>query len=108
VDLSAPPDPTDAPGWSTDTDDDLIARVRAYLEPPPWHADAACRGESIDVFFPPLGAQAKAARAICGRCPVIDDCRTAAYENDEQAGVWAGETPRERRAGVAAARRMVA
>ena len=71
-----------------------------------WWAQAACRDTDADLFFPereerpgrPSGPRhdvyAKA-RAICGRCPVIDGCRRDHWR--EQHGMWFGTTPDERK-----------
>ena len=67
-------------------------------------SEAACRGVDPKVFF---GVNARAAKVICARCPVLGDCRAW---NDEietlgigarggvsaLAGVYAAETPKER------------
>ncbi|MDZ7677047.1 MAG: WhiB family transcriptional regulator [Acidimicrobiales bacterium] len=62
---------------------------------PRWHADAACRGEGPSRWFPELGQQGTDAKAVCARCPVRSECRQAGQ--DEPHGIWAGESPRERR-----------
>ncbi len=60
-----------------------------------WQQDAACKGEDPRIFWRPHEAHAK---AICARCPVIEDCLRHALEADESGGVWGGMTDRERRA----------
>lgn len=79
-------------------------------DPAPWTADAACKGEPTDLFFPPRGrgsaydvAQAK---AICAACPVSAECLAYAYRNGERAGIWGGLTPNERRADLRDRRRQ--
>lgn len=40
----------------------------------------------------------RAARALCGRCPIRQACRDQARANREPRGIWGGETPEKRRA----------
>jgi WhiB family redox-sensing transcriptional regulator len=84
----------------------VIAHLIAGLTPR-WHKDAACRGEPSSTFFPPPGGKNKRAFEICGRCPVRENCLTAALD-DEQGdfGIRAGMSAnarkvarRERKAG---------
>jgi len=64
-----------------------------------WQRDAACRGlgveESRAIFFPPPGRSIDDARAICGPCPVREQCLEFALTNG-CIGVWAGTTERQR------------
>lgn len=62
-------------------------------ERPAWHAMAACRGVGATLFFE--ASNYSAARELCKRCPVARDCQTAA--RSEIFGVWAAESPRQRR-----------
>ena len=69
-----------------------------------WVDDAACREPGIDpeLFFPvnesaPPAAQLAAARAICARCPVTEQCLGWALRAGEPVGIWGGTTPEERR-----------
>lgn len=63
-----------------------------------WVQDAACRDADPDVFMPSKGAhtEATAAKAICGRCPVIEECATWALDNGERFGIWGGLSERDR------------
>lgn len=70
-----------------------------------WRADAACLGTDPALWFPKHAAgppaQARAlriTRAICGRCPVREECLAEALnrEREADAGIWAGTTPMER------------
>ena len=68
-----------------------------------WRDRAACRDEDPELFFPvgttgPALAQAERARAVCRRCPVIEECRHWALSTGQDAGVWGGLTSEERRA----------
>jgi WhiB family redox-sensing transcriptional regulator len=74
----------------------------AYVNPvqaAEWEEQALCRTvEDQTVFFPEHGNRSPAkAKAICRRCPVRDECLSAAFENDERFGIWGGLTEKERR-----------
>lgn len=98
-----PPDPSDLALAA------VIAQVHATLaEQQPWRSQAACRGMT-DRFFAnrhdqhssPGRAMRKteAARTVCARCPVIDQCRAylATIQTQALHGVWAGTSWRDRR-----------
>lgn len=60
-----------------------------------WRARAECRHEDPDLFFPigtsgPAVLQAQQAKAVCHRCPVLNECRTWAVEHAQDGGVWGG------------------
>jgi WhiB family redox-sensing transcriptional regulator len=68
-----------------------------------WTERSACTGQT-SLFFAPPGERPEAravreakARAICGMCPVLVECRTWARENREY-GFWGGESEEERAA----------
>ncbi|MFB8028316.1 WhiB family transcriptional regulator [Streptomyces sp. NPDC056465] len=68
-----------------------------------WRTQAACREEDPDLFFPigstgPALVQAEEAKAVCGTCPVREQCLEWAMENGQDAGVWGGMDENERRA----------
>lgn len=68
-----------------------------------WRNGAACAEESPELFFPIENAdhtnlQADKARAICGRCEVVDSCLRWAIESGQEAGVWGGLSEDERHA----------
>lgn len=79
----------------------------AWLDPPEWMDDAACRADDIppDLFFPDPGQYrvASAAKQVCAVCPVRTACLdyALAAERDRgdwsPAGVWGGTTPSERK-----------
>jgi len=91
-------------------------RPRDPIPPPAWAAErlwlaqAACAGQ-LEVFYPPDYLESRGervarelrARAICAACPVIEACRALVdrietsrpYEHHH--GIWAGETPVERK-----------
>lgn len=68
-----------------------------------WRGHAACRDSDPDLFFPvgTTGAaleQIEAARAVCSRCPVREECLEFALATNQEAGVWGGTSEEERRA----------
>ena len=70
-----------------------------------WQDKAACRGPQADVFYPPPRTEPRAeraerearAKAICGRCSVIDECLEHALAVGEMYGIWGGHNEIERR-----------
>jgi WhiB family redox-sensing transcriptional regulator len=70
-----------------------------------WRDLAICRGADPDLFFPignassgPTLMQTDAAKAVCHRCPALDQCLDWALDADPVEGVWGGTTGAERRA----------
>lgn len=65
-------------------------------EAPSWFAEAACYGSDID-FVEPGGKRAvQAALALCGRCPVRDECYRLAIDEGHVHGIFGGTTERQR------------
>lgn len=64
---------------------------------PDWQAAAACRGTDPDLFFTERGEKTSDAKAVCGGCPVREECLDYALDNVEKFGVWGGLSERERR-----------
>lgn len=68
-----------------------------------WRGRAACRGEDPELFFP-VGRDDRdrpgidAAKSVCARCPVCDDCLVYALRTRQPEGIWGGRTTTERRA----------
>lgn len=73
--------------------------VLDLLDTPEWHARAACRGADPRLFFLDQGhlTDARLAKRICQRCPVVDECLEWALVNNERHGIWGNPGPRERR-----------
>ena len=72
-------------------------------QPPSWMRQAACAADGVDTSWWFDRGHAAAARRICRGCPVLNECRHYCDELESTqpfahwAGVWAGETPKERR-----------
>jgi WhiB family transcriptional regulator, redox-sensing transcriptional regulator len=84
--LAPRPDSKDGPGWDEDG----------------WRAEAACRGEDPELFFPagstgPALLQIAEAKEVCARCPVRDACLDFALGSGQRFGIWGGLTEDERR-----------
>lgn len=67
-----------------------------------WQQQGLCRGVDSSAFFHPEGERGLArgrrtsrAKAICGRCPVIRQCREHALAVAERYGIWGGMSERE-------------
>ncbi|WP_280891409.1 WhiB family transcriptional regulator [Streptomyces sp. LBL] len=69
-----------------------------------WCERAACLYvEDPDLFFPighsgPNLEQIEEAKAICRRCPVMEQCLNWAVRVEQMEGIWGGTTESERRA----------
>ena len=68
-----------------------------------WQLRGACRGEDPNLFFHPEGERGPsrrnrdtAAKAICERCPVLQECADHALRVREPYGVWGGLTEDDR------------
>ncbi|MCG5217267.1 WhiB family transcriptional regulator [Streptosporangium sp. KLBMP 9127] len=64
-----------------------------------WASRGACRTSDPELFFPLASSaeQVRRAKAICGACQVISECRAYALRAGEREGIWGGLTPEERR-----------
>lgn len=67
-----------------------------------WQKDGLCRGLQSSVFFHPDGERGRArgrrvakAKAVCRRCPVIQQCREHALTVGEPYGIWGGMSEQE-------------
>jgi WhiB family redox-sensing transcriptional regulator len=62
---------------------------------PQWMIQAKCKGQT-DLFFNEGNSiYVRAAKVICGTCPVRRECLAFAMKNDDQ-GIWAGTSTNER------------
>lgn len=82
-----------------------FAELLRTQAPGDWVTQANCRDRSDDLMFPTgdegselYRRQVEEARAVCAWCPVRTACLEHALSAGEDAGVWAGTTPDERRA----------
>lgn len=69
-----------------------------------WRHDAECRRPEYDPeLWHPIGntgpalQQTDEAKAVCHRCPVMQDCLAWALETRQEHGVWGGLSEGERR-----------
>lgn len=64
-----------------------------------WRTYAACRGMPSEMFVAPdrnmSSPEEEAAKEVCGRCMVVDDCLTFAITNSVTVGVWGGISAEE-------------
>lgn len=76
----------------------IFAALDELLERPPWQLDALCAEPAYrDVnFFPERGEDSNAAKTVCARCLVADECARFAIEHGE-AGIWGGTSRRQRK-----------
>ncbi|MCX4513865.1 WhiB family transcriptional regulator [Streptomyces sp. NBC_01619] len=70
-----------------------------------WREMATCRGADPELFFPighsnssAILMQVDEAKAVCRRCPVMEQCLDWAVKAGPVEGVWGGTTEKERRA----------
>ncbi|MEU1593600.1 WhiB family transcriptional regulator [Streptomyces sp. NPDC005708] len=68
-----------------------------------WRERAACLRMDPDLFFPVGNSglmlqQIEEAKAVCGRCAVVEQCLACAMELRQVDGIWGGTTASERRA----------
>lgn len=62
-----------------------------------WEESARCRQHDPEIFFAPGVRSERKAKAICGRCPVSNDCLLFALESQTDFGIWGGMNGKERR-----------
>lgn len=80
-----------------------------------WQLHAACRGMDTETFFHPDNERGPrranreaAAKAVCARCPVINQCGEHALRVREPYGIWGGMSESERDDVLAGRRRAAA
>lgn len=64
---------------------------------PAWMRRAACAGMDVKLFFPEKRGEGDAARQVCSRCPVQEECLAFALADRATLGVWGGTDETERR-----------
>ena len=74
-----------------------------WLTTQDWELAVACAGLDPDIFYRfetergvTRRAHERAAKQVCRRCPVADQCLVRALTADEPHGIWGGLTPDER------------
>lgn len=82
------PEPTLEPADVVEHLRGVVVVLERWTEPQAWHELAACRGLTVDLFFPVAPRADPEAIAACARCPVIDECSEAGQ--GERFGVWGG------------------
>jgi hypothetical protein len=71
---------------------DLLAQV---IERPEFFAQAECSPETADLFFAEEPCEIAEAKAICGSCPIQQQCLEWAVLHEDD-GIYGGTTPQER------------
>ena len=61
-----------------------------------WRTKAECLDADPDVFFPVFGSNGTAAKRICSRCEVKEECLEYAMVNWIDDGIWGGTSAAER------------
>ncbi|HJP64945.1 MAG TPA: WhiB family transcriptional regulator [Actinomycetota bacterium] len=61
-----------------------------------WQTQARCREHDPEIFFAAGSRSERRAKAICGRCPVADQCLAFAIDSGVEFGVWGGLSGSER------------
>ena len=61
-----------------------------------WRSAAACADLGPTLFYDPTPSSVRAAKAVCRRCLVTDECRHQAMATGEGFGIWGGQTEAER------------
>jgi WhiB family redox-sensing transcriptional regulator len=77
-----------------------------------WQLSGSCRDADPMLFFHPESERGPArrkrddaAKAVCGGCPVLEDCRRHALSAREPYGVWGGLSEEDRETIFASGRR---
>jgi WhiB family redox-sensing transcriptional regulator len=84
--------------------DEMVRLPAAVVESYEWQKDGLCVGMDQDLFFHPWNDtprarqnRERAAKAICGECPVKVECLEWSLKVQEPYGVWGGVGEDERR-----------
>ncbi|MEV8023367.1 WhiB family transcriptional regulator [Microbacterium sp. NPDC080220] len=71
--------------------------IAALITPEPWVQDALCATTDPEIFHPPKGGSTAAAKAVCARCDVREQCLAYALRTNQTESIWGGKSARERR-----------
>lgn len=63
---------------------------------PSWRESALCQQADPELWFPEPWEDNRAAKLICGWCPVRSECLAWAMDTNEPYGIYGGLTPNER------------
>jgi len=63
-----------------------------------WQREAACSPADAHLFAAEDPRNTVAAKQICARCSVVEQCRDFAVDEEMTTGVWGGLSPGERKA----------
>lgn len=75
-------------------DTGLFSEVESTMD---WRNYALCAQTDPEAFFPEKGGSTRAAKKICARCDVGEECLDYALNHDERFGIWGGLSERQRR-----------
>lgn len=67
--------------------------------------EALCAQSDPDLWFEERTILAREAISICSQCPVMEECRQFAIDNDVDYGIWGGMTTAQRRREIRIAKR---
>lgn len=77
----------------------IVGALDGLFNLEPWTDAALCAQVDTDLWFPEKqkgAAATKEAKAVCRRCPVVDECLNYALRRGESHGVWGGHSSKER------------
>lgn len=69
------------------------------LNTPEWFRRASCRGCPTEMFYPEGGMAGAEIKALCGKCPVREECYEYALsmpQDEDRCGIFAGTSARDR------------
>lgn len=73
----------------------LVGRLHAETQPVNQQGTVPC-AEDPDLFFAQDRVQIKLAKALCGTCELIEQCRDEAIDQGDKTTIRGGLTPKER------------
>lgn len=86
-------------GFSSRTVHRWLKETEPVLEPQaPDLSEGLCAQTDPELFHPLHGEDNSKAKAICRRCPIMEQCRDYAVDNLELSGIWGATSHRERHA----------
>jgi WhiB family redox-sensing transcriptional regulator len=78
------------PGWA-DTGEKIGLKEVTGSYDDPRAFTLPCHNAEPETFFSEAEADIKAAKALCGECPMRSQCLSGALSRQEPCGVWGGE-----------------